>query len=227
MSRIRRSVPVSISLLWCLSALFGGSAAAAQALKIGFEPGGVAVSGVTAKGRAVVFGVAREVGDDDYVTLRTSAEILEDLDGDGKVTLDLEAPLAKESTWVAVDTTKCDSDAGAPTGFRLRQVNLRGRGVFKRDDGRGAVEEMRGFVEALVVRCGTGPDAGAWIASLGDGGPDDEDGAPDGKLELALDRMVPLSDSPEPPDDFSKDDVVVLIDPNALEMALVKVGGVQ
>jgi hypothetical protein len=81
------------------------------------------------------------------------------------------------------------------------------------------VVDARGLAEILVVRPGTG----AWTLRLGDGGPADEDGAADGRLEAALDRMAPLAGSPPPPSTFQKDDVVLVLDPNLLEMTLVKV----
>ena len=55
--------------------------------------------------------------------------------------------------------------------------------------------DTRGYIEALVVRPGTG----AWTFRGGDGGVDDDDGQPDGKLALPLDRLVPLAEAPAAP----------------------------
>jgi hypothetical protein len=58
---------------------------------------------------------------------------------------------------------------------------------------------------------------------VGDGGESDGDGAIDGRLQGILDQMQPLSDSPQPPSEFQKDDLVLALDPSTLEITLVKV----
>ena len=181
----------------------------------------LAVTGVSAGAKVAFFGIARDVDPDDVATIRRTAEVVGDDDGDGQVALDLKRPVARRSVWIAVDLASGDSDAAAPEGFRLKKVNFRGRGLAARSDGRDVIEEDRPLVELLVAR----PGVGVWTARLGDGGPDDEDGAADGKLAAALDHMEPLAGTRTPaPAQFEKDDVVVLVDPNALEMTLVKVG---
>jgi hypothetical protein len=202
-----------------LVTVHAGDAAGPFRLTIG--PDALVVSEATARGKVVFLGITREIAPDDVVEINRRLEVVADEDGDGQVKLD--QPMVQRSMWVAVDLATGDLDSASPEGFRLNKVNWRGRGVTNRPDGRDSVEDARAFAEVLVVRPGTG----AWILRLGDGSPEDADGAPDGRLEAALDRMTPLADSPAPPQRFQRDDVVVLMDPHKMEMTLAKVGGNQ
>ena len=79
------------------------------------------------------------------------------------------------------------------------------------------IEDDRGFVEILLVR----PGQGAWGATVGDGGEADDDGIYDGRLTASLDRLRAVGASPAvAPERFSPRDVVVVIDPNRMEIGL-------
>lgn len=213
---------IGVSLFWgALALLMAQASNAAGPFRLTVGPDALVASEATARGEVLFLGITREVAPDDVAEIRRRLEVLADEDGDGQVTYKLDQPMAQRSMWVAVDLTSGAFETASPEGFRLRKVNWRGRGFTNRPDGRGSVEDARPFAEVLVVR----PGVGAWILRLGDGGPDDEDGTPNGRLEAALDRMSPLGDSPEPPAGFQRDDVVVLMDPNTMEMTLAKVGG--
>ena len=214
----------AIRLLWAfcsLLILLTAGAAAGAPLRLGIDPSGVTVSGVTAHGRAVVFGITREVDPDDVTTIRRHLDVLSDDDGDGVVTESLGAAVPLRSMWVAVDLASGELDAAAPAGFRLRRVGFRGRGLDHRADGRDQVEEAQPYAEVLVVR----PGVGVWSLRLGDGGPGDADGRADGRIAAALDALQPLAGSPAPPSRFAPGDVVLLLDPRAMEMAIVQVPG--
>lgn len=214
-------VKLSSALALGLS-LLSATAARAEPLRLTVAGEDVVATGATAKGRVVFFGVTREVAPDDIVEVNRKMDVLTDDDGDGRVALPLGRAVPLRSAWVAVDLASGAFEAAAPEGFRLKKVNFRGKGIGRRSDGRDSVVDARALAEILVVRPGTGPDAGAWHLYLGDGGPSDEDGTPDGRLEAALDRMEPLAGSPPPPATFQKDDVVLVLDPDQLEMTLVK-----
>jgi hypothetical protein len=202
--------------------LLSATAARAEPLRLAVAGEDVVATGATAKGRVVFFGVTREVAPDDVVEVNRKVDVLTDDDGDGRVALPLGRAVPLRSAWVAVDLASGAFEAAAPEGFRLKKVNFRGKGVGRRADGRDSVVDARALAEILVVRPGAGPEAGAWHLYLGDGGPSDEDGTPDGRLEAALDRMEPLAGSPPPPTTFQKDDVVLVLDPDQLEITLVK-----
>jgi hypothetical protein len=201
--------------------LMSAGVASAAPLRLAVGPTGVSISGITPKGKAVVFGITRKVADDDVTTIQPHLDVLSDDDGDGVVSEDLGQPMPRRSMWVAVDLASGDFDAAAPAGFRLRRVNWHGRGLEHRSDGRDQVEDARSFAEVLVVR----PGVGAWTLRLGDGSPGDADGVANGRIAAALDRLQPLAGSPAPPSRFATGDTVLLLDPNAMEMTLVKVEG--
>ena len=214
-------VKLSAALALGLS-LLSVTAAQAEPFRLSVAGEDVVAAGATAKGQVVIFGVTREVAPDDVVEVNRKMDVLTDDDGDGRVALPLGRAVPLRSAWLAVDLASGSFEAAAPEGFRLKKVNFRGKGIGRRPDGRDSVVDARAVAELLVVRPGTGSDAGAWHLYLGDGGPGDEDGTPDGRLEAALDRMEPLAGSPPPPAKFQKDDVVLVLDPDQLEMTLVQ-----
>ena len=77
---------------------------------------------------------------------------------------------------------------------------------------------------SLLVR----PGVGAWQLRVGDGGASDEDGEPDGTLRAALSSLTPVKEGgPPPPERFSPRDVLLVIDPERMESAAVRIGAGQ
>ena len=206
---------------WAMPLVFAivSAPVSAAPFRVTLEPDAVVVSGVTAKGRAALLGVTREIGEDDYPTVRRHLEVLADEDGDGTIRYPMEAGIPTRSVWAVVDMASGDHDAASPEKFGQRRVNWRGRGLERRSDGRDTVEDQRSLLELLVVR----PQVGAWALRVRDGAESDGDGAIDGRLSGVLDSMKPLSDGPQPPSILQKDDVVLALDPSAMEITLVKV----
>jgi hypothetical protein len=66
------------------------------------------------------------------------------------------------------------------------------------------------------------PGAGAWTLLLGDGGDDDLDGAQDGAVEGFFAAMQPVAGSTGVPDQLSTGDVVVLVDPDAMQFVAAR-----
>jgi hypothetical protein len=181
----------------------------------------VAVSGISPGGRAVLFSLAREIAPDDVATVVRRQEILVDEDGDGAVAWTLGREIAPRSVWIAVDLATGLHASASPEGTPLRRVGWRGRGL-----GRGGradrVEDLRAMAEILLVR----PGEGAWSLTVGDGSEADDDGATDGGLAAALDRLQPVGPGEAaPPSRFHPKDVVVLVDPRSLEVTVVTAGG--
>lgn len=204
---------------WTLALALVAAPVAAAPFHVALEADAVVVSGVTAKGQVVLLGVTRVIGEDDFPVVRRHLEVLTDDDGDGIIRYPMEQGIPVRSLWAVVDLTSGDSDTAAPQAFGTRRVNWRGRGLLRRQDGRDAVEDQRTVVELLVVR----PAVGAWALRVRDGDASDGDAQIDGRLEGILDRMQPLAASPQPPSTFQRDDVVLALDPAAMEITLVKV----
>ncbi len=188
--------------------------------KISFQAHSVTVEGISSGGRVVWYSVAREVADDDVATIVRRSGVRMDEDGDGSVSWDLEGDVPLRSIWVAVDLATGRVAAAAPVGYPLRRVGWRGRGLG-RDGGRAAdrVEDVRTYADVLLVR----PGEGAWRLTVGDGSDLDDDGAADGRLAVAIDRLRPVDGSAAEvaaPARFGPKDVVVLFDPNRMELTI-------
>jgi hypothetical protein len=191
-----------------------------QPLAITFQTTSVTVEGVTAKGQVVGFSVAREIAQDDVATVVRRSRALMDDDGDGKVQWDLGREVPLRSVWVAVDLATGQVATAAPEGYPLRRVDWRGLGIVRGDPRSDRVEDARSFAEVLLVR----PGVGAWRLTVGDGSEADDDGLPDGRLAAALDRMSPVAGTAEAPSRFDPKDVLVLVDPNRMELTVVQAG---
>jgi hypothetical protein len=192
----------------------------APAPVITFEKNTVVVTGVTAKGQAVLFGVARELAEDDVATVVRRSQVLTDDDSDGTVRLDLGKDVPFRSVWVAVDLATGQFTEAAPEGYPLRLVSWKGSGIERGLARADQVEDDRSFAELLLVR----PGMGAWQLTVGDGSSTDDDGAADGRIAVALDHLTPVAGTAEAPARFDPTDVVVLIDPNRMELTVVQAG---
>lgn len=204
-------------LLACLSLLLTPPLAAAP-LTVTFEPSAVAVSGITPKGQAVWFSIAREVSRN-ATAIVPRIEILPDDDGDGTVRLELARDVPRRSIWFAVDLATGETAVATPAGFPKVGMTLPAKAVPAALD---RLELERQLAYLVVVR----PGVGAWMLRVGDGGASDEDGEPDGTLRAALTNLSSLkADGPPPPERFSPKDVVLIIDPNRMESSAVRIGG--
>jgi hypothetical protein len=192
-------------------------------LKLAFETNAVVATGVPPGGQVVWFAVAREIAERSATLVRRE-RIAADDDKDGAVRFELGRPVPLQSIWVAVDLASGAAAVATPEGYPLRRIELPGRGTGHGGGKPDWVEDDRGFVEILLVR----PGQGAWGATVGDGGEADEDGAYDGRLMAPLDRMRGVGEAaPPPPEHFSPRDVVVVIDPNRMEVGLRQLVEVQ
>jgi hypothetical protein len=193
---------------------------------ITLQPRSITVEGITPKGQALGFSVARELAEDDVATVVRRTQVLADDDGDGKVTWDLGRDVPLRSIWVAVDLATGQVAAASPEGYPLRRVSWRSGGLGRGGMAADQVGDARSFVEVLLVR----PGQGAWQLTVGDGSAQDADGRADGKLAAALDRLEPVPGLPGitgPPSRFDPSDVVVVLDPNRMELIVVQAGKLQ
>lgn len=204
---------------WLVLLILTASPLAAAPFRVTLESDAVVISGLTAKGKAALLGVTREIGEDDYPTARRHLEVLTDDDGDGVVRYPVEGGVPLRSVFAAVDLASGDFETVSPEALGLRRVNWRGRGPGRRPDGKDSVADRRRILELLVVR----PNVGVWAARLKDGDGSDGDGVIDGRVEGLLESLSPLGAGPEAPAVFQRDDVVLALDPTVLEITLVKV----
>lgn len=198
--------------------LLGLSAAAAAEPLISFAEKSITASGVTPGGKVVWFGVAREIAEHTATLVRRSRIVIDD-DRDGAVRLDLDRPVPFQSIWVAIDLTTGASAVATPEGYPLRRLELPVESLRSGEGKPDWLEDTRGHVEILLARPGT--EGAAWGLAVGDGGNRDDDHAYDGRLVASLASFNGIGPSPnEPPQLFSARDVVVVIDPNQMDISL-------
>jgi hypothetical protein len=175
-------------------------------LKLAFEKSAVVASGLPPGGQVVWFGIARELS-------QHTAKI---------VRREITTCRSSRSGWPWI--SPAGPRRSPPEGYPLRRIELPGQNVGHGGAKPDWVEDDRGYVDVMVVR----PGQGAWSATVGDGGANDDDGAYDGRLVAALDRMRGVGASPlSAPEHFSPRDVVVVIDANRMEVGLRQLVEVQ
>jgi len=210
-----------LTVLFAVLALAALPRLATAAPALTFEDQAVTVSGMTPQGRVVWFGVAKQI--EGYMARFVRREdLLTDTDGDGVVRLELDRTVPLQSIWVAVDLATGEAAVATPEGYPLRDASPEpghGRGEPGRPDW---TEEGREILELLVVRPGQGPGQGAglgaWGLTLGDGGTNDDDHLPNGRVTAVLARLRPVGASPAPPERFQGRDLVFAIDVNTMEL---------
>jgi hypothetical protein len=206
------------TVVWLVLGALAPATVRAATPVITFEEAAVVASGLEPASRVAWFSVAREPGE--YVSRIVRREaVLADDDGDGTVRLELDAPVSEGSVWFAVDLADGALTVASPTGepFRERVFDSR----VLRQEAPGVVRGLREgrlYLLAFLAR----PDVGAWTVSLGDGGDHDDDGTLDGFVQAAFASMESVDDALTPPEALATGDVVILVDPNAMEFAAVQ-----
>ncbi|HEV7669330.1 MAG TPA: hypothetical protein VGS22_12465 [Thermoanaerobaculia bacterium] len=168
------------------------------------------LSGLTPGAKITWFSISREFYD--YgLSIRLRNGTATDLDNDGQEKIEIDGDLSPASIWAAVDIATGAFALATPSGRPIDLVAIHGnpRSSLHKID-----FEDRDYLYAFLVR----PNVGAWWARIGDGGPDDEDGESNRRIELPLAVMAPFEGSPAPPDRIDRDDFVFAIDPNRLEV---------
>jgi hypothetical protein len=183
---------------------------------VSFEEGAVVVAGVTAGGRVAVLTVER--GFRGLIPLlRQGDHLVVDDDGDGEVRVAVAEAMPPRSLAVAVDLGSGELGAAAADGDLVwRELPPRAVGAARRH-----LEDGRSYLEVLLARPG-GSASGAWTGGFGDGSRSDGDGVRDRGVRAAIERLRPVGDSPPTPDRVEVGDVVVVVDPETLELFSLK-----
>ncbi|HTG33117.1 MAG TPA: hypothetical protein VLB76_09315 [Thermoanaerobaculia bacterium] len=221
---MKRAVALSSLLLGLLiaGAATGQGTPPPSDPQLTFEDSAVVASGLT-PGKAVAwFGVEHRI-DPGY-----SGEMIQRYDvgtaaADGTARLELPQPLAPRSFWVAVDLESGGFAVAAPGGYRLAKPLHPSRLRALEGAASDEILDDRPYLMGLVVR----PGGGAWAFAGGDGGPRDEDGASDGHLRFALDKLDPLLGSPAAPARSQKADLWFIVAPLTMEISVHKGGVAQ
>jgi hypothetical protein len=208
------------SVALCVGVLLLGTVSAWAEVEVSFGDSSVQAEGLTSGGTAVVFAVARTR--DGWLRRVSQFALLVEADAGGSASVELPEAVPPISIWAVADLATGEFGVGFPEG-------MEGLPLLE-DDGSpmtvGQVVSGRilaGVAEAdiLVVR----PGVGAWRLHVGDGGLSDEDGSPNGALQVQFANMTPMIDGSGPLHGVRSADSIVLIDPRRMAYLAERVGG--
>ncbi len=188
-------------------------AATETPVKIKLAQRSVSASGITPNGNAAVLAVARSRNQIGLQVFHWRMVVRDD-DGDGVITIPLNQDLARNSVWAVVDVETGRTSIARPEGSPFTSIAFP-TGTLKRDE-KGDIERFqtgREFVDAILVR----PKGGVWTFAGREGGSNDDDKTPDGKLSFKTISMQSLLGKSSPPPHFNKKDVFIIIDPQRME----------
>lgn len=191
--------------------LFTGAAygaASAEMPKFAFAANSIRLSGITPGGDAICFGRS-VVHREGIPQLTGHLKRLTDTDRDGTVEWQIDVPAF--SVWTVVDFSSGAFAVASPPGFELRLIDL--PEVMWRG-GTSYVDLSRDHLDYLLVR----PRVGVWTLRAFEGGRLDADGRTDAKLRAQLAVMRAADGSPPAPPTATPRDVIVIIDPRALDV---------
>jgi hypothetical protein len=184
-----------------------------------FDGGDVVAAGVTS-GTDVYFAALSLTAADYSIHLERSFGAMHAA-ANGDVRLTPETPLRERSVWIVADAASGDFTIAAPDGFLLRQLDFAehtfdhpSTGLLKH------LDLDHSHVEMFLIR----PGSGIWRGSARDGAAGDDDAEQNGRIQLGLGTLAPLSGTASAPDHMQGGDVVVLIDQITLEYWAAKVG---
>ena len=187
-----------------------------------FETSSVSVEGATPGGEVAWLSVSRRP-----LQTHQRVEIYRQLataDPSGRAELVVSDPVTPKSVWAAVDLTSGEFVVAAGATGSLRERAVLSDSLVT--DESGAVVALRHDrlrMEALVVRPGTETPS-AWAGRVEDGGTLDEGAAYDGLVEFSP-RLLPALHADQPTAQlFLPGDVVILIDPESLELSALRLG---
>ncbi|HEY0781753.1 MAG TPA: hypothetical protein VGE98_04800 [Thermoanaerobaculia bacterium] len=186
-----------------------------------FETQAAVAGGLTPSGPVGWFSVAREITEEYGTTVRRDAVVTADAQGGSRFELDHDLPF--KSVWVAIDLTSGAMVAATPPGFPLQQVAPATGEVVDSFAGLpDGVQESRAAIEILVAR----PGVGAWGLSVARGGTGDANAGGSGStLRASLSSLTAVGTSPPAPTSYAPSDVVVVIDPDTLEIVFSQIPG--
>ena len=189
---------------------------------ITFDANAVFASNITPLGQVAWFSIAWDRWQaKNRVTRRDRIDVDT---GAGQVTFAVEDGVPSNSIWVAVDLSSGEYAAATPDGTELRLDAVPGGWLAK---GAGSAADLlqvdSDFVELLVAR----PGVGAWGESVGHGGASDVGGGAGGFTRASFGAMRPIGSTGPAPNEILPGDIVVVIDPNAMECFAARLGAPQ
>jgi len=199
---------------WILAVISAVSLPAFAGTRITFEDQAV-VAHVTPGANTAWYSVIHDWRGYRLKMIRRAA-MLVDHDGDGIVRMGLDEARERRSLFVVVDLTSGDYAVAASAGIKFHRKALPPGAFHSRSSSQTAKvnQENEEFLVFLLVR----PGVGAWVSTVDDGSPLDGDRSIDGNIAALLEAMSPMGQSPGPPENFLRNDVVIAIAPETLHL---------
>jgi len=181
----------------------------------------VKATGMTPGGTVIWLGMARKVVEYEATFVRRRGSIQADAQGQAQIPLTEAVP--PQSIWAAIDLASGAYATASPAGFTPlilalgpEAFELRGTGLADR------LADVADYAEVLLVR----PGKGAWGKAIGHGGADDEGKPGDAAFRMAFDKLEPLPGTTAPaPAKLSLKDLIFVLHPQAMALAVVSFGG--
>jgi hypothetical protein len=154
------------------------------------------VSKALADGTLHWFAVWKERIQDAWTNIESFEGFEEDTDADGEITIELDRAPPLLSVWVFVLPESRSILVWTPPDYPLRAIETELNQTLARfRPGRRNLEVPGKNIEWTLFR----PDKGVWRGKVYDGTEEDEDGKPDGRTRIALDRLVGVERALGPP----------------------------
>jgi hypothetical protein len=181
----------------------------------------VTATGMTPGGTVVWLGMGRKAVEYEAAFVRRRGSLQADAQGQAQIPLTEAVP--PQSIWAAIDLASGAYATTSPAGFTPLTLTLgpeafelRGTGLADR------LADVADYAEVLLVR----PGKGAWGKAVGRGGADDEGNPGDAAFRLAFDRLEPLpGTTAQAPGKLSAKDLIFVLHPQAMALAVVSFGG--
>jgi hypothetical protein len=148
----------------------------------------VQVQGMTPGATVVWFGMGLDIVE--YSEMRSERQETAVADAQGGATLIFQAAVPPQSVWVAVDLTTGAFALGSPPAFTAGSFNVAAGSIV---NGTGSASDQltdpAGCVHVLLVR----PGQGAWAATIGRGGVNDQSSPMDASLRFSIESLGPIT----------------------------------
>ncbi len=186
---------------------------------LSFAAQAVQVQGMTPAGTVVWFGIGLDRIE--YSEVRSEWQQAAVADAQGNASLSLPAAVPALSIWVAVDLTTGAFALGSPPGFSPGRFGVAAGAIFS---GTGSasdqIADSADFIHVLLVR----PGQGAWAATIGRGGVNDQSSPTDASLRFAIESLVALTPgAPAAPGKLSPNDLLFVARPRTMEIGTLTV----
>jgi hypothetical protein len=194
----------------------------AASLNLQFNEQTITVHDATPGARVLLFGVTRDVlrTHPVFVGKIIESQFLTDADGDGLVIYDLGKSVPQQGIWVAVDMSSGQYVAAPSPGYEPVVLPLTSDAA--KHDNAGQLKKIEWPVseaDLLVVR----PGMGAWHLYASRSSELDENKSNNGPLRLDVEAMQSIGDSPAPPKNLKKGDIVAIFNPRRMRYGVLEV----